>query len=667
MFLSTEQILNEIKLPDYKGRHVFTAKLRLVIFIVFWALSAIYYKGIWEASPFVPISISLAFLATGIAYHNILKGRWLLLSFLIEILSDLYSITTIVYLTGGETSQYFTTYIIYSVAAGALYSNSIALLTSTLGFLFYIILISLLYIGVLEPFHYKAQDISIFGNSRLSFFINAFLLGIFLPIVIYASKIANHFTRVKERAVEERNKQLVALNQISSTIKGFVSLEKAVRQVLSAVIEGLGYEICFLVIQSKKENTIYFHAPKLHPVTQQIELILGTSFSKLRLESTEENYIFQTINRNKILFRQRLYELVRGIEPAISEEVADHIQESLGFKKFVITPLVAERKVLGALIGVSKDEYIEESSVGVFEGFANQAALALESAQLFEELRQKNRDLLEANKIKGDFLAIMSHELRTPLTAVIGFSELLLEEVVGELNVEQKDYLREVVQNSEHLLQLINSILDLSKIESGKMDLHKSVFHLSETVREVRNTIRPLLKKKGLKLELDMPLKLPPIEADSRKIRQVLLNLLSNAIKFTPDQGSILLQIRYYPNGKNLWGYPKLAQKDPFEEGYFKMMVEDTGIGIQEKDLNEIFDPFNQVDSSVTRKYQGTGLGLTLTKQFVEMHHGVIWAESEFEKGSRFTILLPGKPLQSDLENEPTQAVSEETGEIKLV
>ncbi|MBL7685704.1 MAG: HAMP domain-containing histidine kinase, partial [Deltaproteobacteria bacterium] len=252
-----------------------------------------------------------------------------------------------------------------------------------------------------------------------------------------------------------------------------------------------------------------------------------------------------------------------------------------------------------------------------------------------------------------EFLAIMSHELRTPLTAVIGFSELLLEEVVGEINAEQKEYLREVVSNSDHLLSLINSILDLSKIESGKMELNLESFDLSETVRELKGSVLPLLKKKGLQFEVDIPNQIPLIEADERKVRQILLNLISNAIKFTSEGGSIVLQIRYSSNSKGLWIYPKIKDVEAFESGYFKITVEDTGIGIAEKDLDSIFDPFNQVDSSYTRKYQGTGLGLALTKQFIEMHHGVIWVDSEYEKGSRFTFVIPAH-AGLEVEREPT-------------
>ncbi len=665
MPINAERILQEIRLPDYKGRHVFTAKLRLVIFLVFWVLSAVYFKGIWQASPFIPIAISLAFLLTGICYNNIMKGRALVASFLLEIIADVFCITLIVYMTGGQGSHFFTIYIIYTIAAGTFYSDIIAVIGGVLSFIFYASLVLLLFFGMVEPFKYPVPPHFDGAGSPLFFFLNLSLLLIFLPIVVYAAKISGYFSGIKERALEERNKQLVALNRISSTIKGLLSMEKTIRQVLSGVIEGLGYDACLLVVPSKKETHISFYAPKENEVVEKIEALLGLSVSSLKLPRVEENFVFQAIKKNKVLFRQDLYELVRGIEPEITRDLSKNIQETLGLKKFIITPLMAERKVVGALIGITRNEFIDERSVDVLENFSNQAALAIESAQLFEELRAKNLDLEKANKIKGEFLAIMSHELRTPLTAVIGFSELLLEEVVGELNGEQKEYLREVVANSEHLLSLINSILDLSKIESGKMGLNFELFNLTEAVKEVRGNIRPLLKKKGLEFEVDMPSKLPPMFADERKMRQILLNLLSNAIKFTPEGGVITLQVRYSPNAKGLWAYPQIMNPLPFEEGYFKMVIEDTGIGIKEKDLDEVFDPFRQVDSSYTRKYQGTGLGLTLTKQFVEMHGGVIWVESEFQQGSRFTLLIPAK-VQVAEEDLTVLEPAETTTEIKI-
>src|SRR5262249_17464600 len=210
-------------------------------------------------------------------------------------------------------------------------------------------------------------------------------------------------------------------------------------------------------------------------------------------------------------------------------------------------PLVAERRVIGALIGISRTEFVDETRIGVLETISNQAALAIESAQLFEEIKNKNIELERANRTKSEFLAIMSHELRTPLTAIIGFSELLMEDVMGELNAEQKDSLREVINNGQHLLYLINSILDLSKVEAGKMELTLEDFSFEDLVQDVKNSIAPLLKKKQQRFELKIGAALPIFRADARKIRQILLNLLSNAIKFTPEGGDILLAVNHFP------------------------------------------------------------------------------------------------------------------------
>ena len=217
----------------------------------------------------------------------------------------------------------------------------------------------------------------------------------------------------------------------------------------------------------------------------------------------------------------------------------------------------------------------------------------------------------------------MSHELRTPLTAIIGFSELLLEGVMGELNEEQKDSVREVVNNGSGLLDMINNLLDLAKVESGKMKLAPAEFSLPDLLERVRHTVASLIQRKrhNLSLEVqDMPLFL----ADERRIQQVVLNLLANAIKFTPDGGSIKISASH-------------------KSGIFHVSISDTGIGIKDEHLEKIFDVFSQVDSSVTRSYEGTGLGLALAKQFVELHGGKIWAESRIGQGATFSFIIPQK------------------------
>jgi len=237
--------------------------------------------------------------------------------------------------------------------------------------------------------------------------------------------------------------------------------------------------------------------------------------------------------------------------------------------------------------------------------------------------------LEKANRAKSDFLATMSHELRTPLTAIIGFSELLLQDFMGALTEEQKDSIQEIFNNAENLLSLINRILDFEKIEAGKALLEIEEFELKQTFDRVKKSTRSLVTQKNLKLKSKVDAKLPRMMADERKIRQILLNLISNAIKFTPEGGQIQINADYQ-NGADHAG-------DPWVE----ISVKDSGIGIEAEHLNSVFDPFKQVDQSTTREYQGTGLGLALTKRFVEIQGGEIWVESEFGKGSKFIFRLP--------------------------
>ncbi|QLC50008.1 PAS domain S-box protein [Methanolobus zinderi] len=227
----------------------------------------------------------------------------------------------------------------------------------------------------------------------------------------------------------------------------------------------------------------------------------------------------------------------------------------------------------------------------------------------------------EANRTKSEFLASMSHELRTPLNSVIGFSEILLAESYGNLNERQTRHVQNISTSGKHLLNLINDILDLSKVEAGKMELDPEVFCLSETMGDVLNILSPLAQKKQITLNNEVPVP-SMVNSDKGKIRQILFNLISNAIKFTPEEGCITV------GAENC-------------DGMFLVFVEDTGVGISEEDMGKLFQPFKQIDSSYTRKYDGTGLGLALVKKLVEMQGGTISVESEPGKGSKFFFTIP--------------------------
>lgn len=267
-----------------------------------------------------------------------------------------------------------------------------------------------------------------------------------------------------------------------------------------------------------------------------------------------------------------------------------------------------------------------------------------EITDLLGRLQEEHAELERVSKVKSEFLATMSHELRTPLTAIIGFSELMVEEVMGKLTDEQKDSMKEVLGNGEHLLSLINSLLDFSKIEAGKMELRIGPVSIVDLSQRVERSLAPLFLKKEQTFAATVDPHIPVIWADEKRLQQILLNLLSNAIKFTPTQGRIGLEARYYQSLKEL---PEAAALFPngaaelYHRGLVAVAVTDSGIGIDRHDLPMIFESFHQVDRSMTRQYEGTGLGLALTRQFVELHGGKIWVESMLNEGSRFTFIIP--------------------------
>jgi signal transduction histidine kinase len=252
-----------------------------------------------------------------------------------------------------------------------------------------------------------------------------------------------------------------------------------------------------------------------------------------------------------------------------------------------------------------------------------------------EEILQVNRQLEQSNRYKSEFLANMSHELRTPLNAILGFSEILLDPTMDLTTGERIEFLRNIHSSGRHLLGLINDILDLAKIEAGKMELRAEEMRVAEALHEVTAILEPMARQQGLQLRTVGAVEAGVIRADRSKIKQVLYNLLSNAVKFTPPPGQITLTVRDAPE-------------------QLTVSVQDTGIGMKSEDLPRLFREFEQIDGSYTRRYQGTGLGLALSRRFVQMHGGRIWAESKFGKGSTFTFTIPREPRLS------TEASSDE-------
>jgi signal transduction histidine kinase len=293
-----------------------------------------------------------------------------------------------------------------------------------------------------------------------------------------------------------------------------------------------------------------------------------------------------------------------------------------GYRSVLTLPLLREGHLLGALAVNRKNagDFAREV-IDLLKTFATQSALAIQNARLFREIEVKSRELEAASRHKSEFLANMSHELRTPLNAIIGFSEVLSERMFGEINEKQAEYIGDILQSGQHLLALINDILDLSKIEAGRMELELSDFDLPSVVENTLILVRERAVRQGITLGRTVDKHLGTIRADERKVKQVLLNLLSNALKFTPEGG-------------------RIEVRAAVQDGLAKISVTDTGVGISPDDQEAVFEEFRQV-GTVSKKVEGTGLGLAISQKFIELHGGKIWVTSQLGTGSTFTFTLP--------------------------
>ena len=408
--------------------------------------------------------------------------------------------------------------------------------------------------------------------------------------------------------------QLTALGEVSRAVSSTLDLDTVLDTIVTRANQLAGTDGCSILEYDEAAELFRLRASRyadpreaaaLDPIARATPIPKG-----------------QGVAGRAALHREAVHIPDIAVEGAYESPVRAPLLQA-GYRALLGVPLLREEQVIGVLTVLRKTpgDFAPEV-VRVLTTFAVQSALAIQNARLFREIADKSRQLEAASRHKSEFLANMSHELRTPLNAILGFSEVLAERMFGEVNEKQAEYLQDILSSGRHLLSLINDILDLSKVEAGRLELELGRFHLPTALDNALTLVRERATRHGITATETVDERLGDIVADERKVKQILVNLLSNAVKFTPEGGRVVVTATA-------------------ADGVITIAVRDTGIGIAPEDQAAIFEEFRQVGRDDARKQEGTGLGLTLAKKFVELHGGRIWVESQVGQGSTFSFTLP--------------------------
>lgn len=423
---------------------------------------------------------------------------------------------------------------------------------------------------------------------------------------------------------EELDKKLSSLYTLHKLSKALISTfdtDKLFSQINLSFISELGFDKGIIVLEDK----------------EALRLVTAVGFTAEGQEGVKkylrEKNILSNITSSILLDNEKTSEYAPDISGLLS---------ILSLSSLCIVPIVSQEAKLGTILVGNDLPYavLTEGDVEILSILAGQIASGIENAKLYEELwkshqeleqrvNHRTKELALANeklrnidKLKSDFVSAVSHELRTPLTSIKGYAAILIAEKLGPLPPAVKERLEKINKHSDSLTKLVNDLLDISRIESGKTGMKLERVNLTEIAEEVSDIIMPQLKEKNIRLVLELPQEIPLCLADKTQIGRVFTNLLSNALKFTPEKGSISIKVK---DSKNL------AQVD----------IHDTGIGIAEDDLARIFEEFYRIDNPINQQIKGTGLGLSLVKHIIEAHKGKIWVTSALNKGTTFSFTLP--------------------------
>ncbi|MBU2600551.1 MAG: response regulator [Actinobacteria bacterium] len=438
-----------------------------------------------------------------------------------------------------------------------------------------------------------------------------------------------------ERKIEERNRELelrsrydTAFGRVIGNFTSTVDRKLALGNTLVILADTLPFPCSAFYVNDEWAGKLV------------CEAAYGVSDSFPREFDLSEGVIGQALANRRATTFEESHEFPLLIETGIL---------TVKPRAIVVQPVLHQESVMGVLV-IASTAPLSEYDREFMEKLAVNLGIALRSLRQHEDLRElsgqmrmrgdeiarKNRELKEANRLKSEFLANMSHELRTPLNAIIGFSEVLKDGVLGELTKDQEEYAGDIFTSGQHLLSLINDILDLSKIDAGKMTLDLNEVSIPELLERSLSVVKEKAMTRNIKLDLDVEELVGEVFGDARKLKQVVYNLLSNAVKFTPDGGVVRIVARRVPNSE-----PRGAGADTAAD-LLEISVADTGIGMSEEGMGKLFQPFEQLDGSLSRRYEGTGLGLAMVKRLVELQGGTVAVESEVGGGgSTFTVRLP--------------------------
>jgi signal transduction histidine kinase len=475
-------------------------------------------------------------------------------------------------------------------------------------------------------------DVDLTGTFSMTQVILGWIIAlIFMPYLAFLVNrttrnfvAARHELQEKNQQVMEQARQQASIAKVAQLVNSTLDIDKVmetIKERLSRIFDFTQAAILFL----DEEKQVL----KLERISGDLPDGLVDTLQGLHVPLTEQNSAFTST----VVKRAPTYLPDVAREAGKAEAYTAKIYQYVPAKSLLAYPLFKDNEVFGVLVFVNTNDYfhLEQQDIDHIGRYVTYVVSALRNASDYQEIMAARAAADSANRAKSRFLANMSHELRTPMNAIIGFSQVLKDEVFGELNEKQAEYIEDINSAGQHLLSLINDILDLAKVEAGRLELSTSEFDLAACIDEAMVLMKDRAGANGLALNKEVKDGLGQVTADQRMIKQVLINLLTNAVKFTPEGGSVTLYAERLGTG-------------------FAISVSDTGVGIRQEDQGLIFEEFSQSNGDYADMQEGTGLGLALSKRMVELHGGCLAVESEPGEGSTFTFTLPRKAKVAGVE-----------------